>query len=55
MGASMIFDVTVVLQGTTIGLVAWVLQKVHTINGSVKEIHQWRKDHETLHRYLDKT
>ena len=46
--------ITEALQALTIGLVAWVLRQVHCINGSVKELKEWKRGHERLHDYLDK-
>ena len=42
------------LQVSTIALVGWVLRQVHLMNGSVRELHEWKRGHETLHKYLEK-
>ncbi len=41
----MTLDVSVIAQGVTIILVAWAVKGIHTINGSIKSLMQWKDDH----------
>ena len=38
-------DLGIILQGLVILLIAWVLKGIANINGSVRELHVWKKEH----------
>jgi len=41
-------DLNIILQGVAIILIAWGLKGISTINGSIRELNVWRKEHEKL-------